>query len=195
MLLRASLLASFDWLGSPSIWPTHALPGDPDSCAFCAGCPCPCHLLAPSGQLPLSRLIVAKAIPIASQAFTTVALQHSIGGAAVVATAIVVNMTTTAPISLVGNIAASIITKSNLASGTLAPPAVRGLTDLSAELLRSFAMETLVDRIRLLAFDCTVKHFLLEESLKKGCDGLDGLVVKLFLLKTNFSWSLLWYDI
>ena len=136
--------------------------------------------LAASRRLPLSRLIVMRGIPITSQAFATVALLRSIGGAAVVATAIVLNTTTMAPISLVDNVAASIAAKSNLASGALVAPAVGGLTDPSTEFLQSFAKETLVDTIRLLAFDCTVELFLLKESLKKGCDGLDGLVVERF---------------
>jgi hypothetical protein len=51
-----------------------------------------------------------------------------------------------------------------------------------------------VDTIRFLAFDCTAELFLLKESLKKGRDGLDGLVVECFPLKTNFLQSFLWYD-
>jgi hypothetical protein len=72
---------------------------------------------AASWGLPLSRLIVARAIPIASQAFATVAIWRSVGGAAVVATAIVVNTTTTiAPISAVDEVVALIVAKSNLAA-------------------------------------------------------------------------------
>jgi hypothetical protein len=109
-----------------------------------------------SQGLLLSRLIVTRAIPLTSRAFATVALQRSIGGAAVIVTTIIINtMTTMAPISAVGNVAASIVTKSNLAFGALAVPAVGGLAEPSAELLRSFAKETLADTIRLLAFNCT----------------------------------------
>ena len=82
-------------------------------------------LFAASQRFPLSRLIVARAIPIVSRAFATVVLRRSVGGAAVIATAIVVNMTTTmAPISAVDDVVASIVAKSNLAFGTLAAPAV-----------------------------------------------------------------------
>ena len=109
-----------------------------------------------SQGFPLSRLIVARAIPIASRAFATVALQRSAGGAAVVATAIIVDMTTTmAPISAVDNVVELIIAKSNLAFGALAAPAVGGLAKPSAELLQSFAKETLADTVRLLAFNHT----------------------------------------
>jgi hypothetical protein len=111
---------------------------------------------ATSRRFPLSRLIVARAIPIASQAFATVALWRSVGGAAVVATAIVVDTTTTmAPMSAVDNVVASIVAKSNLAFGALAAPAVGGLAKVSVELLGSLAKETFADTVRLLAFDCT----------------------------------------
>ena len=60
-----------------------------------------------------------------------------------------------APISVVENVVASIVATSNLDSGSLAAPAVRGLAEPSAELLQSFTKETLVDTVRLLAFDCT----------------------------------------
>jgi hypothetical protein len=91
-----------------------------------------------SQGLPFSRLIVARAIPIASRAFATVAIQRSVKGAAVLATAIVVNTTTTmAPISAVDNVVASIVAKSSLAFGTLTAPAVGGLAEPSAELLRA----------------------------------------------------------
>jgi hypothetical protein len=98
----------------------------------------------------------------------------------VVATVIVVDTTMMASISLFNNVAASIITKSDLASGAMAAPAVGGLADTSMEPLRSFTKETLANTIRLLAFDCTIELFLLKESLKKSRDGLDGLVVKRF---------------
>jgi hypothetical protein len=111
---------------------------------------------AASQGCPLSRLIVARATPITSRAFATVALRRSIGGVAVVATMIVVDTTTTmAPISAVDNVVASIVVKSNLTFGALAAPAVGGLAEPSAELLRSFAKETLADTVRLLAFDRT----------------------------------------
>lgn len=104
---------------------------------------------AASRGFPLSRLVVARAIPIASRAFATVALR-----AAVLATAIVIDPATTmAPISAVDDVVASIVAKSNLAFGTLAAPAVGGLAELSAELLRSFPKETLAATVRLLAFD------------------------------------------
>ena len=113
-------------------------------------------LFAASRGFPLSRLVVVRAIPIASRAFATVALRCSVGGAAVVATTIVVDMTTTmAPMSAVDNIVASIVAKSNLAVGALAATAVGGLAEPSTELLRSFAKETLADTVRLLAFDRT----------------------------------------
>ena len=68
-----------------------------------------------SRGLPLSRLIVARAIPIASQAFPTAAIQCSIGGAAVIATVIVVDTTTTMdPLSAVDDVVASIVAKSDL---------------------------------------------------------------------------------
>jgi hypothetical protein len=74
----------------------------------------------------------------------------------VIATAIIVDTRTTmAPISAVNNVVASIIAKSNLAFGALAVPAIGGLAEPSAELLRSFAKEALADTVRLLAFDCT----------------------------------------
>ena len=60
-----------------------------------------------------------------------------------------------APIFVVNNVVASIVTKSNLAFGALAAPAVGGLVEPSAELLRSFAKETRADTVRLLAFDRT----------------------------------------
>ena len=53
----------------------------------------------------------------------------------VVATAIFVDTTTMAPISLVNNVAALIVAKSGLASGTLAALAIGGLADSSVELL------------------------------------------------------------
>ena len=97
-----------------------------------------------------------RAIPIGSRAFATVAIQRSVGGVAVVATAIVVDTTTTmVPISAVNNVVASVAAKSNLAFGALAATTVRGLAEPSAELLRSFAKETLADTVRLLAFDRT----------------------------------------
>ena len=54
---------------------------------------------------------------------------------------------------MVDEVVASIIAKSNLAFGMLAAPAAEGLAELSAELLRSFAKETLADTVHLLAFD------------------------------------------
>ena len=85
-----------------------------------------------------------------------VALRRSVGGAAVVATAIVVNTTMTmAPMSVVNNVVALIVAKSNLAFKALAAPAVRGLVEPSVELLRSLTKETLADMVRLLAFDRT----------------------------------------
>jgi hypothetical protein len=83
-------------------------------------------------------------------------------------------------ISTVNNGAASIAAKSNLAFCAMAAPAVRGLTEPSAELLQSFTKETLADTICLLAFDRTIKLFLLKESLKKSHGRLDSLVIKCF---------------
>ena len=57
---------------------------------FAWGALAPAVLFATSRGFSLSRLINARAIPIASRAFATVALRRLIGGAAVVATAIVV---------------------------------------------------------------------------------------------------------
>jgi hypothetical protein len=70
---------------------------------------------AASQGLPFSRLIVARAMPIASRAFATVAIRRSVRGPAVIATVIVVDTTTTmAPISAVDDVVASIVAKSNL---------------------------------------------------------------------------------
>ena len=70
--------------------------------------------------------------------------------------AIVVDTTTAmAPISAVDDVVASIVAKSSLAFGTLAAPAVGGLAEPSAELLRSLPKETLAATVRLLAFDRT----------------------------------------
>jgi len=63
--------------------------------------------------------------------------------------------TTMAPISAVDDVVVLIVAKSNLAFGMLAAPAIGGLAEPSAELLRSFAKETLVDTVCLLAFACT----------------------------------------
>jgi hypothetical protein len=94
---------------------------------------------------------------------------------------IVVDTTMTiAPITAINIVVLSIISKSNLASGVMASLAIQGLAEPSAELLRSFAKEMLLDRVRLLAFDCPVKNFLLKESLKKGRDRLNSLVVEHF---------------
>ena len=72
---------------------------------------------AASQGLLLSRLIAARAIPITSRAFATIAIRRSVGGAVVVATAIVVDTTTTmAPISVLDDVMASILVKSNLAA-------------------------------------------------------------------------------
>ncbi len=111
---------------------------------------------AASQGFPLSRLIVARAIPIASRAFATVVLRRSVGGAAVLATAIVINTTTTmAPISAVNNVVASIVVKSNLAFGMLTALAIGGLAEPSADFLRSLPKETLAATVCLLAFDGT----------------------------------------
>ena len=99
-----------------------------------------------------------------------------------------------APISSLVNVLASIVAKSDLASGALAAPTVGGLVDTYVELLRSFAKETLADAIPLLALDRTIKLLLLKKSLKEGCDGLDGLLIEHFPAQTNFSRSFLWYD-
>ena len=105
---------------------------------FARGALAPAVLFAASRGFPLSRLIVARGIPIASRVFATVALQCSVGGATVVATAIVVDTTMTmAPISTVEDVVASIVTESNLAFGALAVPDVGGLAEPSVELLRS----------------------------------------------------------
>jgi len=60
-----------------------------------------------------------------------------------------------APISAVDDVVALIVAKSNLAFAMLAAPAVGGLAELSAELLRSFTKETLADTVRFLAFSRT----------------------------------------
>ena len=143
-------------------------------------------LAASQGLSLSSRLIVARVIPMASRAFATVALRRSVGRAAVFAITIVVDTTTMTPISLFANVTVLIIAKGNLASGALAAPAVGGLAETSTELLRSFAKETLADTIRILALDRTVKLFLLKESLEKGRDGLNNLVVERFSAQDKF---------
>ncbi len=198
MLPHALPPASFDWPGSPSIWPTHVLPGNPGRAVRLARGALSLALaifVAASQGLPLLRLIVARAIPIASQAFATVALQRSVGGAAAVITAIIVDtMTAMAPILTVNVVAVSIVMKSNLVSGAMATPAIGGLAEPSVELLRSFAKERLADTIRLLAFDRTIKLFLLEESPKKAVTDSIVLLSSFLPLNTNFSRLLLWYD-
>ena len=133
-----------------------------------------------------SRLIVARAIPIASRTFTKVAFQCSVGRAAVVAIAIVMDMKTMALISLLVNVSASIVAKSNLASGALAAPTIGDLADTSAELLQSFSKETLADAIRLLALDCSVEFLLFKKSLKEGSDGLNCLVIERLPAQNKF---------
>ena len=86
-------------------------------------------------------------------------------------------------ISSLFDVSASIVTKSDLASGALAAPTVGDLADTSAELLRSFSKETLADAIRLLALDCFVELLLLEKILKEGSDGLNSLVIESSCLK------------
>ena len=71
-------------------------------------------------------------------------------------------------ITLLVDVLASIVAKSDLVSGSLAAPTVGGLTDTSAELLQSFTKETLADAICLLALNRTVELLLLEKSLKEG---------------------------
>jgi hypothetical protein len=84
---------------------------------------------------------------------------------------------TMAPISAVDNVVAWIVAKNNLVFGMLAAPAVGGLTEPSAELLRSFAKETLADTVRLLAFDCT-----------DSWDWRQCLVPTLALSRLGFDW-------
>ncbi len=83
-------------------------------------------------------------------------------------------------ISLFAGVAALIVETSDRVSGTLTAPVVGGLTDTSVELLQSLVSEASADMLRLLAFERTVKLFLLKESLKKGRDGLDSLVLECF---------------
>ncbi len=92
-------------------------------------------LLAASRGLPLSRLIVARAIPIANRAVTTVAFRRSVGRPAVVVIAIVENAMMTAAISLLINVTVSIVAKGKLASGALAAPTVSDVADASTKLL------------------------------------------------------------
>ena len=80
-------------------------------------------------------LIAARAIPIVCRAVTTVAFRRPGGRATVVAIAIVMDATTTAVISLLVDVLASIVVKSDLASGALAAPTVRDVVDASAKLL------------------------------------------------------------
>jgi len=130
MLPHASLPASFDWPG-PNLMFRRATRV---AVHFARRALALAVFFAASRGFPLSRLIVARAIPIASLAFATVALRRSVGGAAVLATAIVVDtMTTMAPISAVDDVVASIVVKSNLVFGTLAAPAIGGLAEPSAE--------------------------------------------------------------
>ncbi len=70
--------------------------------------------------------------------------------------AIVVDTTMAmAQISAVEDVVASIVAKSSLVFGTLTAPAVGGLAEPSAELLRSLQKETLAATVRLLVFDRT----------------------------------------
>ena len=92
-----------------------------------------------------------------------------------------------APISLLIDVLALLVTKSNLRSDTLAAPTVGGLVDTSAELLQSFAKETLTNAIRLLVLDHTIELLLLKKSLKESHDGLDGLIIECFPTQNNFS--------
>jgi hypothetical protein len=89
-------------------------------------------------------------------------------------------MTKMAPISVVDNVAALIVTKCKFASGTMAVPAIRDLTDPSVELLQIFANEASADTFCLLEFERTVELFLFKKSPKKDRDGLDSLVVEHF---------------
>ena len=145
---------------------------------FARGGLTPAVFLAASQGFLFSRLIVSRAIPIASRAFIMVAFRCSVGGAAVVAIVIVMDTTTMASISLLVKVSVSIVAKSDLASGALAAPTIGDLADTSGELLQSFLKETLVDAIRLLALDRSVELLLLVKSLKEGSDGLNCLVIE-----------------
>ena len=161
---------------------------------FARGGLTPAVFLAASQGFPFPRLIVARAIPIVSGTFTTVAFQRSVGWAAVVAIAIVVDTTTMALISLLVNVSALIVVKSDLASGALAAPTVGALADMSAELLRSFSKETLADAICLLALGRSIELLLLEKSLKEGSDGLNCLVIERLPAQMIFLQLFSWYD-
>ena len=142
--------------------------------------------IAASQGLSLSRLIAARAIPITSQAFIAVAFQCSVEGAAIVVTKIVVDTTAAiAPIFAIDAVASLIVAKSNLVLGAMAALAIQGLAELSVELLRSFAKKTLAATVCILAFDCPIELFLLKESLKKGCDGLNGLIIDHFTAQSK----------
>ena len=91
--------------------------------------------LAASRGLPLSRLIVARAILIANRAVTTVVFRCPVGRPTVVAIAIVVDATTTAAISSLVNLPVLIVAKGKLAPGALAAPTIRDIADASAKLL------------------------------------------------------------
>jgi hypothetical protein len=91
--------------------------------------------LTASRGLSLTRLIVARAIPIADRAVTTVAFRRSVGGPTVVVVTVVEDATTTTTISSLVDVPASIVAKGELAPGALAAPTVRGVAEASAKLL------------------------------------------------------------
>ncbi len=76
-----------------------------------------------------------RAIPIANRVVTTVAFRRSVGRPTVVVVAIVEDATTTAAISLLVDVPASIVAKGELAPGALAAPTVRDVVDTSVKLL------------------------------------------------------------
>ncbi len=132
---------------------------------------------AASRGLPLSRLIVARAIPIASQAFATAAIRRSVGGAAVVATVIVVDTTTTMDtLSVVDSVVASIVAKSDLETFFF---------------VRSF------DRHRLLRYDVK-KSLVAVASCDTMCKKfslsllLSRMTIKLFKITRSSRYDLHW---
>jgi hypothetical protein len=92
-------------------------------------------LLVASLGLPLSRLIVTRAIPIVNWAVTTVAFRRSVGRPTVVVIAIVENATMIAAISSLVGVPVSMVTKGKLAPCALAAPTVSNVADVSAKLL------------------------------------------------------------
>jgi hypothetical protein len=147
------------------------------SCDMTYQCTLVAVFFAASRGLPLSRLIVARAIPIASQAFATAAIRHSVRGAAVVATVIVVDTTTTMDtLSTVDDVVASIVAKSDL---------------------ETFFFARFFDRHRLLRFDVK-KSLVAVASCNTTCKNfslsllLSRMTIKLFEIARSSRYDVHW---